>query len=83
LALLLMLLIGAALMTVGRGARQTAAARLPMIPRPGAPPSPDVVWHAGATPRQAIDAPPPAAAAAEPETPQPQTEAPAHDDQRA
>jgi hypothetical protein len=81
LALLLMLLIGAALMTVGRGARQTAAARLPMIPRPGAPPSPDVVWNAGATPRQGLDAPP--SAAAEPETPQPQTESPAHDDQRA
>ena len=74
LALLLMLLIGAALMTVGRGARQTASARLPMIPRPGAPPSPDVVWHAGATPRPALDAPPPAAP--EPETPQPQTESP-------
>ena len=52
-----------------------------MIPRPSAPPSPDVVWHAGATPRPALDAPPPAAP--EPETPQPQTESPAHDDQRA
>jgi hypothetical protein len=75
LALLLMLLIGAALMTVIRAPQRAAPARLPMIPRPGASPSPDVVWHAGAA------APRPAAA--KPETPHPETEAPARDDQRA
>jgi hypothetical protein len=75
LALLLMLLIGAALMTVVRAPQRAAPARLPMIPRPGASPSPDVVWHAGAT------APRPAAA--KPETPHLETEAPARDDQRA
>ena len=78
LALLLMLLIGAGLMMVGRGPRRTAPA-LPMIPRPRASVSPDVVWHADATPRGGSDAPRPAAA--EPETLQ--SEPPTHQDQRA
>jgi hypothetical protein len=81
LALLLMLLIGAGLMTVGRGPRRSAPARLPLVPRSDAPPSPDVVWHAGAATPQGPDGPRPATAA--PEAPHPQTEAPAHEDQRA
>jgi hypothetical protein len=79
LAVLLMLLIGAALMMAGRRPQRTAPARLPTIPRPSASPSPDVVWGASATPRRGLDTPPPAAA--EPETLQ--SEPPAHEDQRA
>ena len=77
LALLLMLLIGAALMMAGRAPRRTAPARLPMIPHPSASPSPDVVW--GSAPRRGPDTPRPAAA--EPETLQP--EAQTHEDRRA